>query len=289
MAAVKAFKRQKLGEGIEWDSDKVVMREHVRINMGSEWPEDFGKHEVTPPDKPIADMSKEEYQAYAQIVKADKEVIRLGYRRIANKFKGLKQSYVKDCKDGLRSGAGQLTAKFWHDCHELWGGSAGTEPLDFGMETQTIDNYSHSNIEEDDTLCDGNPCDNTTEVVSPVSLENTSETRKRKHQSTKNFVDHKRDKLQKSLTQKARQDVFLQHSQKQVDIQQAMLETLNRKDEGLDTAIKSMAESTALLCNTLATTMQAIIGGMQPPVQHAPATQPQFHMNQYGYNYGLPQ
>lgn len=201
---------------------------------------------------------------------------------------------MKDCKDGLRSGAGQLTAKFWHDCHELWGGSAGTEPLDFGMETQTINDDFHSNIEEDDNLCGDNPdnpCDNTTstEVTSPVSLESTSEARKRKHQSAKNFVDNKREKLQKSLTQKARQDIFLQHSQKQVDIQQAMLEAMNRKDEGLDTAIKSMAESTALLCNTLATTMQAITGGMQNPVQHAPlATQPQFHMNQYGYNYGLP-
>ena len=54
---------------------------------------------------------------------------------------GLKRSYNNDCKDNLRSGSGQLNKKYWHECHELWGGggggggSAGTEPLDFGMET----------------------------------------------------------------------------------------------------------------------------------------------------------
>ena len=49
---------------------------------------------------------------------------------------GLKRSYNNDCKDNLRSGCGQLIKKYWHECHELFGGgSAGTEPLDFGMET----------------------------------------------------------------------------------------------------------------------------------------------------------
>ena len=37
LTEVKAFKRQKLGEGIEWDSDKVVMREQIRVNIASEW------------------------------------------------------------------------------------------------------------------------------------------------------------------------------------------------------------------------------------------------------------
>ena len=46
---------------------------------------------------------------------------------------GLKRGYIKDCKDNLRSGSGQLNRKYWQECHELWGGgAAGTEPLDFG-------------------------------------------------------------------------------------------------------------------------------------------------------------
>ena len=50
---------------------------------------------------------------------------------------GLKRSYNNDCKGNLRCGSVQLNKKYWHECHELGGGggSAGTEPLNFGMET----------------------------------------------------------------------------------------------------------------------------------------------------------
>ena len=63
LAAV-AFKRQMLGEGMEWDFDKVVMREHIRVSMANEYPEDFGTPAMTEPDKNIDHMTKEEYQKY---------------------------------------------------------------------------------------------------------------------------------------------------------------------------------------------------------------------------------
>ena len=61
--AAVAFKRQMLGEGMEWDSDKVVMREHIRVSIANEYPEDFGTPAVTEPDKNIDHMTKE-YQKY---------------------------------------------------------------------------------------------------------------------------------------------------------------------------------------------------------------------------------
>ena len=38
-----SYKRQKLGEEVEWDSDKVVLFEHLRSALAEQWPEDFGK------------------------------------------------------------------------------------------------------------------------------------------------------------------------------------------------------------------------------------------------------
>mgnify|MGYP002804126796 CR=1 FL=1 len=291
MEAVVAFKRQMLGEGMEWDSDKVVMREHIRVSMANEYPNDFGKPALTEPNKDIEDMTKEEYHRYAQAQKVEKELIRLGYSRISDKLKSLKQSYVKDCRDGLRSGAGQLTSQFWHGCHELWGGSAGTEPLEFELETQTqvlddsqcsTDQDSNYNFDENDDL---------DENVSQPPIETNMETKKRK--STKHFVDNKREKLQKGLTQKARQEILLQHSQKQLDVREKMLEAINKKDENLHVAIKSMADSTTMLCSTLATTWQTLTGaGMQhsvpvPPSQLSHARSrvvvpPHYGSNQYG-------
>ena len=288
--ALKAFKRQKLGEGLEWDSDKVVLFENIRVTLAAEWPDDFGKPETTQPDKPMEDMTKDEYKKYAEIVKEDKEMIRIGYKRIANKFKALKQSYGKDCKDGLRSGAGQLTAKFWHDCHELWGGSAGTEALDFGIETQSASNANDMNnldVEENGDL--------TTTLLEADSDSDEDESganrakRKKSYQTPKHFVDNKREKLQKGLTQKAKQDILLQHSREQLDLQQEMVKAMNQKDASLDTAIKSMADSTAVLCNTLATTMHALTDRMNNHGNALPFAQPQFHMSQYGYHFDTPQ
>ena len=34
LLAVRNYKRQKLGEGIEWDSDKVLLWEHIRKSLG---------------------------------------------------------------------------------------------------------------------------------------------------------------------------------------------------------------------------------------------------------------
>ena len=34
LSAVRNYKRQKRGEGIEWDSDKVLLWEHIRMSLG---------------------------------------------------------------------------------------------------------------------------------------------------------------------------------------------------------------------------------------------------------------
>ena len=80
--------------------------------MAEQWLEDFGKSEPSTLQKPVEEMSKEEYQKYVENLKAEKELIALGYRRVTNKFKTLKKSYTQDCQNDLRSGSGQLVAQF---------------------------------------------------------------------------------------------------------------------------------------------------------------------------------
>ena len=46
---------------MEWDSDKVVLLEHIRSALAEQWPEDFGKSELSTPEKPVEEMSKDEY------------------------------------------------------------------------------------------------------------------------------------------------------------------------------------------------------------------------------------
>ena len=109
---LKNYKRQKLSEGVDWDSDKVALLESVRKNLGDRCTDDFGKSDASDTEKPIQEMRKEEYQSYKENLKKKEEGIAIGYRRVSNKYKILK-IYVKDSKDGLRSGAGQPTKKYW--------------------------------------------------------------------------------------------------------------------------------------------------------------------------------
>ena len=261
----KAYKRQKLGEGVEWDSDKVVLFEHARSALAEQWPEDFGKSEPSTPEKPVEEMSKEEYQKHVENLKAEKELIALGYRRVSNRFKTMKKNYTQDCQNDLRSGSGQLTAQFWHSCHELWGGSAATKPLDFGESSMSL-------CEEQLTPHDEGSEDTESSVsfIPDLAEESTSATEgsEKRVKSTKTFVDCKRKKLQKQLTKEGKQDLVLLNSQKQMELQQSMLEAMQKREEGLDTALKSMAESTALLNRTLAATMQYMMTVAQQ--QHVP-------------------
>ena len=109
----KNYKRQKLDEGVEWDSGKVTLLESVRTNLGDRWTDQFGKSDASDTEKPIQEVRKEEYQRNTENLEKKEEAIAIGYRRVSKKYKILKRIYVKDSKDGLRSGAGQLTKKYW--------------------------------------------------------------------------------------------------------------------------------------------------------------------------------
>lgn len=45
LLAVQNYKHQKLGKGIKWDSDKVLLLEYIRKSLGEKWETDFGKAE----------------------------------------------------------------------------------------------------------------------------------------------------------------------------------------------------------------------------------------------------
>ena len=221
---------------------------------------------------------------------------------------GLKRSYIKDCKDNLRSGSGQLNKKYWHECHELWGGSAGTEPFDFGVETlstetEIVESVDEENVDraeiarEEDVSVDVEgsfevqTCDDSRSVSPSLTESSHSEGEakvgRKRAKSTKTFVDNKREKLQKKLTQEGKQDILLQHSQKQLELQQAMIEGLTKKDEGLEAAMKSMAESSAMLNKTLATGLQFMFSAMQHPgnMGYPSSNQPGFNVNNYRFNH----
>ena len=46
---------------MEWDSEIVLLWEHIRKSLGEKWKTDFGKAEPMSPMTPLAEMTKDEY------------------------------------------------------------------------------------------------------------------------------------------------------------------------------------------------------------------------------------
>ena len=118
------------------------------------------------------------------------------------------------------------------------GVSAGTEPLDFGMETLSTETAQSEaetgSVDKEETpeisLNTQDDSDDGDSRSAPSVSSNTScsesgakSSRKRAQKSTKTFVDNKRKKLQKKLTQEGTQDILLQHLQRQLKLQQPII------------------------------------------------------------------
>ena len=118
------------------------------------------------------------------------------------------------------------------------GVSAGTEPLDFGMETLSTETAQSEaetgSVDKEETpeisVNTQDDSDDGDSRSAPSVSSNTScsesgakSSRKRAQTSTKTFVDNKRKKLQKKLTQEGTQDILLQHLQRQLKLQQPII------------------------------------------------------------------
>ena len=156
--------------------------------------------------------------------------------------------------------------KYWHECHELLAGggvrqeqnpwilewSLSTETAQ--LETETRNFYKDETPEISVNIQDDSDDDDSRSVSPAPSVSSNTccseggakSSRKRAQKSTKPFVDNKREKVQKKLTQEGKQ--------RQLEPQQAMMEGLTRKDDGL-----------ALLNKTLATGLQFMFSAMKPP------------------------
>ena len=124
------------------------------------------------------------------------------------------------------------------------GVSAGTEPLDFGMETLSTETAQSEaetgSVDKEETpeisVNTQDDSDDGDSRSAPSVSSNTScsesgakSSRKRAQKSTKTFVDNKRKKLQKKLTQEGTQDILLQHLQRQLKLQQPLSYYANQR------------------------------------------------------------
>ena len=91
-------------------------------------------------DNEFDEMSDEEKAQVKKEQDCVKSCITKGYNRNVEKVKEIRQSFSKAAVSGTRSGCGKIVFEFYEKLVTIWGGSANTEPMSFGISSETLNN-----------------------------------------------------------------------------------------------------------------------------------------------------
>ena len=80
--------------------------------MAVSHPESFGPVKASTPAKAIKEMSKKEYDSYNQKYNREMNEIKIGYKRVKEKIKTIRQDYSKAVTSGRRNGSGRVVLEF---------------------------------------------------------------------------------------------------------------------------------------------------------------------------------
>ena len=73
--------------------------------------------------------------SFLERIDVQKTQVRVGYNRVMEKVKELRQGFSNAVTAGSRSGSGKLVLEFYDLMVQIWGGAPSTEPLPFGIQS----------------------------------------------------------------------------------------------------------------------------------------------------------
>ena len=122
---------------LDFDPDKQIQYQELRVETAKIYADDnislFGPvASIALPDN-FDILSKEEKNKAKNCVKESKDLITKGQKRVMEKVKEIRQNFSKALLSGSRSGSGKIVYEFYDKLITLWGGSASTEPLSYGV------------------------------------------------------------------------------------------------------------------------------------------------------------
>ena len=141
ISALQEYKNMSEFNSIDFNADKVRLYEEVRKILAKSYQEDFGPQQACEPEKPVKEITKDEYDQYKAGHDLDLKQIKVGYLRIKEKIKSIRQDYSKAITSGRRSDSGKIVLEYFDKLAIIWSGSPSTDFLSFGVDTQSI-NYS---------------------------------------------------------------------------------------------------------------------------------------------------
>jgi len=280
-------------KGLDFESDLVKMYGEVRTLMAKEFKEnyEFGPEKATEIPK---DVPPEEFKQLKEKLTQDNKAIKLGYDRVKQKIRDIRQDYRKAVTEGRRSGSGRIVCDNWDRLKNLWGGSPSTTALlnaigsfsrdsddenedffvsegesQFEKESEE-QNDSNTREEGEEEEKEETPAEEEETTADEVNGETSSQRKTSKTNPTPKFVDNKRKLLEKQLSASQRDQIYLNLAKEELTMKQNMVNSLaditkesNKAFSEIGKSIEKVGES---IGNGLALLAQAFSGNLQRPM-----------------------
>ena len=168
----------------------------------------------------------------------EKKLAKVGYDRIKQKVKDIRQDYCKAITEGRRSGSGHLVCENWDTLKTLWGGSPATVAI-----TNQITSIPETQLETDITSThEDSPDEGEAEYVTTSA---NKRARSPTRSGTAKFVDNKRKMIEKNLSSQQRDRVYLNLAKEELELKQHNVENLVNAQEQTNKAFEGISQSIA--------------------------------------------
>ena len=255
--------------------------------------ENFGPHK-------LAEMGDEaDPNKYKALITDQRKNMKIGYERVKQKARNIRQEYRIAVTQGTRSGSSRVVCENWEQLKILWGGCAAAVCLT-KCKTTILNAEEQSDFNDHDEINECNEgmhddgegvtqnrdgraedilesaSENSPSVLNSVEQQRVSnQNRKRKNAggTVQTFVDKKRKQLEKNLSAAQRDQMFLKLAKDELKMKEAMVASFGEIATQTSKAMDKTAESISSFGKALGDGLAMIAMAMAPPQrQQVPST-----------------
>ncbi|XP_028414211.1 uncharacterized protein LOC114537269 [Dendronephthya gigantea] len=278
-------------EGKDFDADRTKQYEWIRVQMQQIYSAEFG-----PPEAESAlsrEMTKEEKDAHIKKSKSQRDQIKKGYGRVQEKVKEIRQNFSSAITNGRRSGSGKIVFAYYDRLVKIYGGSASSEPISTGVDTD-IFNFERESVENEvsPVLDETFPQDllqDCQDVLEDDITASASVNKRKAEDACVKLIDNKRKNMERTLSAAQRDQILMRESKEEMNFKKEMCEVMKESSKNTAGAIGQMTAAIENIGSgmTRSIEMLATVFAHQQQ-QQTPQQWPQHHPQFNNFNFSRP-
>ena len=254
------YKSRMSYKSIDFDADRPIQYKEMRLSMANIYMETdaslFGPICVVALPSDFDELTKAEQETARQLVKESKELIAKTTKRVMEKVKEIRQSFSKAVVSGSRSGSGKIVYEFYDKLILLWGGSASTSSLAYGVSGDDFEEDENrgchspedyqSNLNSEMEVGHGEP----SQVEGPNQesddsndIELVTPTNKRKANCVTQLIDNNRKHLERSLSASQRDQLLIKEAKEDAQFRKDLSDAMRQSTETFAQSIKDVSKA----------------------------------------------